>query len=132
TAASVHAEPMKRSIRSMSGEAKYPAEHFGTSGMRYRGIGTRVVRSLATISNSPDARVAPRSTSSTSPFGRTTVSARTQSRVVPYLNVAAPAALVATVPPTNAPIKVGTGGWWLPPPAGAAHQRDPAEPAPRA
>ncbi len=38
------------------------------------------------------------------------VSALTQSRVAPYLNVAAPAALVATVPPTNAPVKVGAGG----------------------
>ena len=35
--------------------------------------------------------------------GSTTVIACTQSRVVPYLNVAAPAALVATVPPIVAP-----------------------------
>ena len=56
------------------------------------------------------ARVAPRSMSSTSPDGRTTLIASTQSRVVPYLNVAAPAALVAMVPPTNAPLKVGEGG----------------------
>ena len=54
--------------------------------------------------------VRPRSMSSTSPLASTTVSARTQSRVVPYLNVAAPAALVATMPPTNAPVNVGTGG----------------------
>ena len=40
----------------------------------------------------------------------TTVSARTQSRVVPCLKVAAPAALVATMPPTNAPVNVGVGG----------------------
>ena len=31
-------------------------------------------------------------------------------RTVPYLNVAAPAALVATAPPTVAPRYVGTGG----------------------
>ena len=29
--------------------------------------------------------------------------------MVPYLNVAAPAALVATVPPTKAPVNVGDG-----------------------
>jgi hypothetical protein len=34
----------------------------------------------------------------------------THGRVEPYLNVAAPAALVEIVPPTNAPSKVGTGG----------------------
>src|SRR5205807_444571 len=45
-----------------------------------------------------------------SPLASTTVIARTQSRVVPYLKVAAPAALVATVPPTNAPVNVGAGG----------------------
>jgi hypothetical protein len=45
--------------------------------------------------------------SSTSPLARTTVRARIHCRVVPYLNVAAPAALVATVPPRNAPRKVG-------------------------
>src|SRR5437879_2783587 len=48
--------------------------------------------------------------SSTPPPGNTTVNASTQSRVVPYLKVAAPAALVATIPPTNAPVKVGAGG----------------------
>ncbi len=40
--------------------------------------------------------------------------AETQSRVVPYLNVAAPAALVATVPPTKAPVNVGEGGYARP------------------
>ena len=51
-----------------------------------------------------------RSMSSTSPLASTTVSARTQSLVVPYLKVAAPAAFVATIPPANAPANVGTGG----------------------
>jgi hypothetical protein len=36
--------------------------------------------------------------------------AATQRRVDPYLKVAAPAALVEIVPPTNAPSNVGTGG----------------------
>jgi len=36
--------------------------------------------------------------------------ASTQSRVLPYLKVAAPAALVATIPPALAPVKVGAGG----------------------
>ena len=44
------------------------------------------------------------------PSASTTVSASTQSRVLPYLNVAAPAAFVATMPPANAPVKVGAGG----------------------
>ena len=35
---------------------------------------------------------------------------RPSSRVLPYLKVAAPAALVATMPPAKAPVKVGTGG----------------------
>ena len=48
--------------------------------------------------------------SRTSPEGSTTVMACTQSRVLPYLNVAAPAAFVAMVPPTNAPMNVGVGG----------------------
>jgi len=52
----------------------------------------------------------PRSIRRASPLASTTVIARTQSRVVPYLKVAAPAALVATVPPTNAPVNVGAGG----------------------
>ena len=39
-----------------------------------------------------------------------TVRPRTQSRVVPYLKVVAPAAFVETIPPTVAPSKVGTGG----------------------
>jgi len=56
------------------------------------------------------AATAPRSMSRTPPFGNTTVSAFTHSRVVPYLNVAAPAALVAIVPPTYAPMNVGPGG----------------------
>ena len=55
------------------------------------------------------ARCLPRVTSRMVPSARTTVSASTQSRVLPYLKVAAPAALVATIPPANAPVKVGTG-----------------------
>ncbi len=51
--------------------------------------------------------VSPRRTSSTSPDASTTVSASTHARVVPYLNVAAPAALVAMVPPMVAPCHVG-------------------------
>ena len=39
-----------------------------------------------------------------------TVRPRTQSRVVPYLKVAAPAAFVETMPPTVAPSNVGAGG----------------------
>ena len=60
------------------------------------------------------ARTCPRSRSSTSPEASTTVRRRTQSRVVPCLNVAAPAALVDTTPPTVAPSNVGTGGYALP------------------
>ena len=57
------------------------------------------------------ARAAPRAAaSSTVPSARTTVSASTQSRVLPYLKVAAPAAFVATMPPAKAPVNVGTGG----------------------
>ena len=53
----------------------------------------------------------PRTTRSrTSPFASTTVRPFTQRRVEPYLKVAAPAALVASTPPTKAPRKVGTGG----------------------
>ena len=48
--------------------------------------------------------------SRTVPSARTSVSASTQSRVVPYLKVAAPAALVATMPPAVAPVNVGAGG----------------------
>ena len=109
---SVPSDPMKRSIRSMSGAAKYPADTFLTRGIRYVGTGILAVRSDSTTSKNPSrlAVVFPRSTSSTSPLASTTVNARTQSRVVPYLNVAAPAALVATMPPTKAPAKVGTGG----------------------
>lgn len=44
------------------------------------------------------------------PSASTTVNASTQSRVLPYLKVAAPAALVATIPPAHAPVKVGAGG----------------------
>ena len=40
----------------------------------------------------------------------TTTSPSTQSRVLPYLKVAGPAALVATTPPAHAPVKVGAGG----------------------
>ena len=38
----------------------------------------------------------------------------TQSRVVPYLNVAAPAAFVDAAPPAVAPANVGTGGYAVP------------------
>src|SRR5215217_2095971 len=41
-------------------------------------------------------------------------------RVAPYLNVAAPAAFVAMTPPTNAPIKVGAGGYHFPAAASVA------------
>ena len=44
------------------------------------------------------------------PSASTTVSPLTQSRVVPYLKVAAPAAFVETTPPAKAPPNVGTGG----------------------
>ena len=46
----------------------------------------------------------------TSPLASTMVAASTQSRIVPYLKVAAPAALVETAPPAVAPRNVGTGG----------------------
>ena len=59
----------------------------------------------------------PRASSSTVPSARTTVRASTQSRVLPYLKVAAPAAFVATMPPAQAPVKVGTGGNHAPTPA---------------
>ena len=52
----------------------------------------------------------PRDNSSTSPPASTTVRPSTHSRTVPYLNVAAPAAQVATAPPAKAPRYVGTGG----------------------
>ena len=109
---SVPSDPMNRSMRSIAGAAKYPADRFGTSGIRYGGTGIRAVRSDSATSKNPSrlAFVLPRSRSSTSPLASTTVSARTHSRVVPYLNVAAPAAFVATMPPTKAPVKVGTGG----------------------
>ncbi len=42
------------------------------------------------------------------------MSARTQARVAPYLKVAAPAALVAMVPPTVAASYVGIGGYHCP------------------
>ena len=48
--------------------------------------------------------------SRTVPSASTTIRPSTQSRVLPYLNVAAPAALVATMPPAEAPVKVGAGG----------------------
>ena len=67
------------------------------------------------MTNRPSAaRTCPRSRSSASPQASTTVRRRTQSRVAPYLNVAAPAAFVDTMPPTVAPSKVGTGGYALP------------------
>jgi hypothetical protein len=44
------------------------------------------------------------------PSAKTTVIPSTHGRVLPYLNVAGPAALVAMVPPTKAPSNVGTGG----------------------
>ena len=56
------------------------------------------------------ARCPPRARSRTVPSARTMVNASTQSRVVPYLKVAAPAALVATIPPAVAPVNVGAGG----------------------
>ena len=56
------------------------------------------------------ARCSPRHNSSTSPPASTTVRPSTHSRTVPYLNVAAPAAQVATAPPAKAPRYVGTGG----------------------
>ena len=55
-------------------------------------------------------RCSPRDSSSTSPPASTIVSPSTHSRTVPYLNVAAPAAQVATAPPAKAPRYVGTGG----------------------
>src|SRR5687767_9811155 len=64
------------------------------------------------ISNTPsaDATHWPRVNSRMSPPARTIVRASTHSRTVPYLKVAAPAALVATAPPAKAPRNVGTGG----------------------
>ena len=56
------------------------------------------------------ARCSPRDSSSTSPPASTMVRPSTHSRTVPYLNVAAPAAHVATAPPAKAPRYVGTGG----------------------
>ena len=88
-------------------------ESFGTSGIRYVGTGTfRLPPDGNAISMRPSSPVlaSPRWISRTSPVARTTVSASTHGRVEPYLNVAAPAALVAMVPPTNAPSYVGTGG----------------------
>src|SRR5215510_8565098 len=113
TTASVPSEPTKRSTRSIPGWAKYPAESFGTDGIVYVGIFTRLIApDTCSISNWPsdEAITSPRRRSSTSPLARTTESPDTQRRVDPYLNVAAPAALVEIVPPTNAPSKVGTGG----------------------
>src|SRR3989338_7326789 len=67
-------------------------------------------------SNHPsgDAVVSPRWISRREPSDSTTAISSTHARVLPYLKVAAPAALVATVPPTNAPSKVGTGGEYNP------------------
>ena len=59
---------------------------------------------------SSDACTSPRARSRIEPSARTTVIALTHWRVTPYLNVAGPAALVAIVPPMNAPSKVGAGG----------------------
>ena len=71
------------------------------------------------------ARSLPRLSSSTVPSARTTVIASTQSRVLPYLKVAAPAALVATMPPAQAPVNVGTGGNHAPASASRVlHRRD--------
>ena len=53
---------------------------------------------------SGEAVTCPRAISSTSPPASTTVRPSTHGRTVPYLNVAAPAAQVATTPPTNAPM----------------------------
>ena len=100
-------------MRSISARAKYPADSFAVAGMAYVGTGTCTTGpTVDSISNQPsrDAVTRPRWISRTSPLARTTVIADTQARVEPYLKVAAPAALVAMVPPTNAPSKVGTGG----------------------
>src|SRR5687767_15818434 len=83
--------------------------------MVYDGTGTRTSPAAARIRNpSADATQAPRRRSSASPLARITVIASTQSRVLPYLNVAAPAAFVATLPPANAPANVGRGGYVAP------------------
>ena len=96
----------------MSGSEWYPADRFATRGMAYDGAGTssRVPSSHRSSKRPSRDRQPPRATSSTSPLASTTVSARTQSRVEPYLKVAAPAAFVEHTPPTSAPRKVGTGG----------------------
>ncbi len=44
---------MNRSIRSIPGAAKYPADTFGTRGRRYVGISSRTARSVRPISNVP-------------------------------------------------------------------------------
>ncbi len=108
---SVPSDPMKRSMRSIPGAAWYPADRLATSGMRYVGTGTDTRPLAVSIARRPcSARCAPRRKSSTVPSASTTVNASTQSRVLPYLKVAAPAAFVATMPPANAPVNVGAGG----------------------
>ena len=112
TTPSVPSAPMKRSIevharrREVAGRQLRAATASGRSARARRTVPRDSVEVEVPVRC---ARVAPRSMSRTSPSGSTTVSASTQSRVVPCLNVAAPAALVATTPPTNAPVKVGTG-----------------------
>ncbi len=82
-------------------------------------------RACVSTSNRPSrAAACPRATSSTVPSASTTVSASTQSRVLPYLKVAAPAALVATMPPALAPVNVGAGGNHAPLLQPFLHRRD--------
>ena len=109
----VPSAPMNKSTRSIPRASGYPEEHFGTSG-RWRGVtGTRCAPREVRMSKypSPCAQTSPRRTSRTSPLARTAVRPSTQSRVVPYLNVAGPAAFVDVTPPTHAPAYVGTGGY---------------------
>ena len=80
----------------------------GTMGAGIAGLAAEA--GLATLLYDPDPEALARAPegvepvrTSTEPSARTTVSASTHGRVLPYLNVAAPAALVAMVPPTNAP-----------------------------
>src|SRR5688500_6902714 len=77
-----------------------------------------------------DRKCSPRLISITSPPARTTTIAPTQLRTVPYLNVAAPAAQVATAPPADAPRYVGTGGNHLPPRASVSCRACKVTPAP--
>ena len=73
--------------------------------MRMSGTRTRRTPVAVSISKTPsdEAMHSPRDTVSTSPPASTMVRPSTHSRTVPYLNVAAPAAQVATAPPAKAP-----------------------------